>query len=115
MPDSAYDDWLPLTPRVFHILLALVDGAQHGYAVMQEVDERSRGRVQIGPGTLYEAIHGLREKALVTEVTAPRGTDRRRRYYDLTPMGRGVLEAETARLTDLVDFARAKQALGETP
>lgn len=112
MPDSDYDEWLPLTPRVFHILLALVDGAQHGYAVMQEVEQRSSGRVRIGPGTLYEAIHGLRDKELVTEVAAPAGTDQRRRYYDLTELGRGVLEAETSRLAELVDFARTKQTVG---
>ena len=103
---------VPLTPAVFHILLALVDGAEHGYGVMKEVEARSGGRVRIGPGTLYEAIHGLRDKGLIVESASPEGTDSRRRYYELSELGRAVLAAETERLSDLVDFARDRQGAG---
>lgn len=109
---SSSGGWLPLTPRVFHILLALVEGAEHGYGIMKEVEARSRGRVRIGPGTLYEAIHGLRDKGLLAETVSPPGADTRRRYYELTELGREVLAAETERLSDLVDFARGRQGAG---
>lgn len=105
------DEHLPLTPRVFHILLSLLDGPNHGYAVMQEVEARSDGKVTIGPGTLYEAIHGLRDKGLIRETDAPEpDADSRRRTYELTEAGAAVLKAETERLSDLVAFARDRQA-----
>jgi len=105
------EEHLPLTPRVFHLLLALMDGPQHGYALMKEVEDRSGGKVRVGPGTLYEAVHTLRDRGLVAETEArPDDHDARRRYYELTPFGRRVLAAETERLADLVDFARRRQA-----
>lgn len=111
MSHDRADAHLPLTPRAFHLLLALADGPQHGYAMMKEVHERSAGRVRIGPGTLYEAIHAMRDKGLVRETDArPDDHDARRRYYTLTPLGREVLRAETERLGDLVDFARARSS-----
>lgn len=109
---SPYESWLPLTPRVFHILLALVERAEHGYGIMKEVESRSGGRVRIGPGTLYEAIHGLNGKELIVEVDSPPDADSRRRYYELTELGRDVLAAETERLSDLVAFARDRQGAG---
>ena len=105
---------IPLTPRVFHILLALADGEQHGYKIMKEVEFRSEGRVRIGPGTLYEAIRRLVEKGLVREVgerPPVEADDDRRRYYRLTKLGRGVLQAEAERLEDLVVFARTTDLL----
>lgn len=92
---------LPLSAQVFHILLALAEGERHGYAIMQEVADRSGGEVRLGPGTLYGAIKRLLERGVVAESEArpaPEEDDERRRYYGLTPFGRAVLVAEARRL-----------------
>ena len=92
---------LPLSVQVFHILLALADGERHGYAIMQDVVDRSGGEVRLGPGTLYGAIKRLLERGVVTESEArpePEEDDERRRYYALTPFGHEVLAAEAKRL-----------------
>ena len=110
LPDSQ----LPLSPAVFHILLALADEERHGYGIMQEVERRTDGAVQLGPGTLYGAIKRLLKNGLVAEVDErpdPELNDERRRYYRLTDFGVGVLSAEAARLDELVRQARAKQLL----
>jgi DNA-binding PadR family transcriptional regulator len=107
-------EFLPLSPRVFHLLLALVDGEGHGYAIMKEVEARSDGRVRIGPGTLYEAIDRLQAQGLIDETggkSAGYTDDRRRRFYKLTPLGHDVLAAEAQRLAELVSFARRKRLL----
>lgn len=117
MPHStSIAEHLPLTPRVFHLLLALVDGDAHGYAIMKEVELRSEGRVRIGPGTLYEAIDRLQSQGLIEETLRGAGAfddDRHRRFYRLTTMGRSVLRAEAQRLAALVAFARRKQLLAK--
>ena len=110
------EDLIPLTPRVFHILLALVDEEQHGYRIMKEVETRSGGKVRIGPGTLYEAIQRLVKNQLIEESSdRPDAAmdDQRRRYYRLTQLGRGVLAAESERLAALVGFARSKDLVKE--
>ena len=107
---------LPLTPRVFHILLALVDGPEHGYQIMKEVETRSEGKVKIGPGTLYEAIQRLVNTGLIEETDerpADHLDDQRRRYYELTDFGQQALEAEADRLADLVGFARSKKLISK--
>jgi DNA-binding PadR family transcriptional regulator len=94
------EDHIPLTPRTFHILLALMDGPEHGYAIMKEVDARSAGRVRIGPGTLYEAINRLVALNLLQEVpgdAAAHSDRRKRRFYKLTPLGREVMRLEAER------------------
>jgi DNA-binding PadR family transcriptional regulator len=91
-----------LTPQVFHILIALAERDLHGYAIMQDVAARTNGKVRLSPGTLYGSIKRLLEQGLIVELEA----DDRRRYYRLTPQGRKVAKAETARLTELVDQAR---------
>jgi DNA-binding PadR family transcriptional regulator len=91
-----------LTPQVFHILIALAERDLHGYAIMQDVAARTNGKLRLSPGTLYGSIKRLLEQGLIVELEA----DDRRRYYRLTPQGRKVAKAETARLTDLVDQAR---------
>lgn len=101
---------LPLTPAAFHVLLALADAPRHGYAIMQEVEERTGGRVRLGPGTLYGAVKRLRETKLIAEEDDA-ATGDRRRVYRLTALGRAVAEAEAARLASLVDSARAKAVL----
>jgi DNA-binding PadR family transcriptional regulator len=102
------NDLLPLTPRMLHVLLALTDGPLHGYAIMEEVEQASSGRVRVGPGTLYEALQSLEKKGLVEVVPNKPGDDPRRRYQKLTPLGRKVLQAEAGRLFDLIQVLRAK-------
>jgi DNA-binding PadR family transcriptional regulator len=101
---DAPDDFLPLTPQQFHILLSLVDGARHGYAILLEVKERTAGELKMGTGTLYTALARLVDLRLVLDTDRQ---DARRRYYRLTPLGRAVLRAETARLEALVRHAHA--------
>lgn len=112
MTDS--ENYLPLTPAVFHILLALSDGEKHGYAIMRVVEETTQGRMVLGPGTLYGAIKRLLRSGLIVESDYrpdPVIDDSRRRYYRLTDLGREVLTAESERLADLVEYARRKDLL----
>ena len=111
------EELLPLTPAVFHILLALADGANHGYAIMREVDAITGGRMRLGPGTLYRSIQRMLEQDLIVEVTrrpASVRDDPRRRYYRVTPFGVAVARAEMRRLTQLVRLARARGLTPET-
>jgi DNA-binding PadR family transcriptional regulator len=104
--------FLPLTPQQFHILLALTDEERHGYGIILEVASRTDGALRLGTGTLYTAIARLFALGLVVETDRKpaRGEkdDERRRYYKLTPLGRAVLQAETARLEALLRHAREK-------
>ena len=114
--DKKAADFIPLTPRTFHILLALKDGVEHGYAIMKSVDSASAGRVRIGPGTLYEAIGRLVDSGLLKEVSEPEDfpeDKRRRRFYDLTPLGRKVMRLEAQRLVELAGFVRGQELLAE--
>jgi DNA-binding PadR family transcriptional regulator len=95
-------DFLPLSPHQFHILLALVDGARHGYGVIQDVERRTAGALRLGTGTLYTAVARLVDLGLIADTGRQ---DERRRFYRLTALGRAVLAAETARLEDLVRHA----------
>jgi DNA-binding PadR family transcriptional regulator len=108
------NDRLPLTPAVFHILLALVEGEKHGYAIMQEVEAISMGHVKMGPGTLYGSIKRMLEAGLIEESDErpdPELDDQRRRYYRLTGSGLQTLKAEARRLADLVAQAQARRVL----
>jgi DNA-binding PadR family transcriptional regulator len=96
------DSLLPLTPQVFHLLVALADRDLHGYAIMQDVAARTNGKLRLSPGTLYGSIKRLLEQGLIIELE----NDARRRYYRLTPFGRKVAKAEASRLMELVDQAR---------
>ncbi len=101
---------LPLPPAVFHILLSLADEERHGYAILQDVAERTDGEVTLGPATLYRSIQRMLDQEFIEETNerpAPELDDQRRRYYRITPFGRAVARAETARLADLVRLARA--------
>src|SRR5918996_4696150 len=106
--------WLPLTPAMFHILLALADRERHGYDIMREVDERTEGKVRLGPGTLYGSIKRMLGDGLVEELDErpdPQLDDERRRYYRLTDFGHRVAVAEAERLARLVKSARIKKLL----
>ncbi len=102
-----------LKPQSFHILLALADGAQHGYGIRAAVEARTEGTVRLWPATLYGTIRKLTEQRLIEELdeTDDPDDDARRRYYRLTRAGREVLRAETDRLQAWVDAARATRAL----
>lgn len=107
-------DFLPLTPAVFHILVALGDGEAHGYAIMQGVLQRTAGSVRLSAGTLYGAIGRLLDDGLIEESEVrpdPEMDDTRRRYYRLTDFGSRVLVAETRRLAELLQAARATKAV----
>ena len=106
---------LPLTHVVYHVLLSLASETRHGYGIIKNVEERTGGRLVLEAGTLYQAIKRLREEALIEEAAAPRGTDARRRYYGLTPLGRRVLRAESERLAELVEMARGARVLPPAP
>jgi DNA-binding PadR family transcriptional regulator len=104
--------FLPLTPAIAHILLAVADQDRHGYAIMQEIERLTDGRARMGPGTLYGTIKRMIAAGLLDEAEArPEAPhdDERRRYYRATPVGRRALEAETARMASLVAAARAKR------
>ncbi len=109
------DKLLPLTPTVFHILLALADQERHGYGIMQEVTAMTRDQVRMGPGTLYGSIKRMLKANLIEESDErpdPALDDERRRYYRLTDLGRRVLGAEARRLSVLINVAQAKRILG---
>ena len=105
---------LPLTPRVFLILWALTDGERHGYRLLREVEELSRGRVTIKPGSLYEAIQTLESRGLIEATTNDEEAGRQRRDYRLSAFGRQVLDAEAQRLADLVEDLRASKLIRQT-
>jgi DNA-binding PadR family transcriptional regulator len=94
----------PLPAASLHVVLALLDGELHGYALMRRVEELSGGAVRMGPGTLYGTLNRLVEGGLIEETTdrSPRTDNERRRYYDLTPDGRAVAIDELTRLQTLV-------------
>jgi len=107
-------DFLPLHANWFHILLSLVGKEQHGYGIMQEVLERTGGKVRLWPATLYGTLKRLMDEDLIAESDrrpAPDLDDARRRYYRLTNLGSRVLQAECRRLEDLVGVIRAKRGL----
>ena len=110
-PETGPDALSPLQPAAFHILLALADGDRHGYAVIQEVEARTGGKVRLSAGTLYRSIQRMLEQGLIAEVRErplPELDDERRRYYRITPRGIAAARGEARRLAQLVDMARAR-------
>ena len=110
------ESFLPLKPSWFHVLLSLADQEQHGYGIMQEVLERTGGKVRLWPATLYGTLRRLMDEELIEESDerpAPELDDARRRYYRLTRLGRRVLAAESERLEDLVRVIHAKRRAAE--
>lgn len=108
------EEFTPLTPAVFNILLSLADGEKHGYGIMLEVEANTNGQVIMGPGTLYGSIKRMLKAELIEESDEradPEMDDQRRRYYRLTNQGRRALGMEAKRLASQVMIARAKNIL----
>jgi DNA-binding PadR family transcriptional regulator len=104
---------LPLTPPVFHILLALADEERHGYGIMQDVARQTDGTLQLGPGTLYGCLKRMLAAGLVEESDERRDPaldDERRRYYRMTPLGKRIVRSEAQRLAGAVTVAMARLA-----
>jgi len=104
--------FLPLKTNWFHILLSLAAEEQHGYGIMQEVLDRTGGKVHLWPATLYGTLARLIDADLIEESEerpAAELDDARRRYYKLTRLGRQVLDLESQRLEELVNVMRAKR------
>src|SRR5215210_5594296 len=109
LPDP--DTFLPLPAATFHILIALAREDRHGYAVIQDVEERTGGELRLSAGTLYRSIQRMLDQGLIRETRdrpAPELDDERRRYYRITPFGEAVARAEVQRMTALIKMARAQ-------
>jgi DNA-binding PadR family transcriptional regulator len=107
---------LPLTPAMFHVLVALADGDKHGYAILKDVKRRTDGAVRLSAGTLYAVLKRLLDGDMILEADErpdPALDDERRRYYQLTPFGRRVAVAETERMERAIALARAKQLMSK--
>ena len=103
------DAWLPLTPALFYVLVALADEEKHGYAIIKDVASLTSDSVRLSSGTLYGIIKRLLAEGMIRESAA--GSDERRTAYRLTAFGRKVALAEAERLRDLVASAQAKKLL----
>jgi DNA-binding PadR family transcriptional regulator len=115
-PEEAPDPrrLLPLTPAVFHIMLALAGGECHGYGIMLEVERLTSAQLNLGPGTLYRSIQRMLLDGLIEETTEfpeSEEDDERRRYYRLTKFGLDVVREEARRLASLVNAARQRNLL----
>jgi DNA-binding PadR family transcriptional regulator len=112
--EPAPESFQPLHRDTFHILVSLADRERHGYSVMQDVAERTDGKVRLSPSSLYASIKRLLEQGLIEELSErpdPEHDDERRRYYALTRMGRRVAVAEARRLERLLADARVNGLL----
>jgi DNA-binding PadR family transcriptional regulator len=107
----------PLTPAMFHVLLALAGEDRHGYAILKEVEFSTNGKVKLSTGTLYGIIKRLLADGLIGELRsrpAEADDDERRRYYRLTPLGRQIAAAEAQRMDQVLAIARANNLLKKT-
>ncbi len=114
LPKTDPESLLPLTPAVFHVMLALVGAERHGYAIMQEVAISTDGQIKMGPGTLYGTVKRLLEAKLIEESDErpdPHLDDDRRRYYRLTGVGEQLVRAEARRYEEIVALARRKKLI----
>jgi len=104
------ESFLPLPSATFHILMAIASEDRHGYAIIQDIEQRTGGALRLSAGTLYRSIQRMLEQGLLVETSerpAPELDDERRRYYRITPFGAAVARAEAKRLTDLLSMACA--------
>jgi len=107
----------PLTPAVFHILLALSSGERHGYGIMKQVEADSQGKVTMGPGTLYGSLKRMLDAGLVRESDKrvdPEMDDERRIYYQITGIGAEALSAELERYKRIVTIAQQRKLFPKT-
>ena len=107
----------PLTPAVFHILLALSNGERHGYGIMKQVEADSQGQVSMGPGTLYGSLKRMLDAGLVKESDKrvdPEMDDERRIYYQITGIGTQALAAELERYKRIVSVAQERKLYPKT-
>jgi len=114
---SNAEPFWPLTPSMFHVLLALAGDDLHGYAILKEVELRTGGKVRLSTGTLYGIIKRLLHDGLIVELRsrpADSEDDERRRYYRLTPQGRQVATAEAERMDEILSIARSRNLLKKT-
>lgn len=105
---------LRMTPTYFHILLSLVDQEKHGYSVMQEIEQRTDGRLRLRPGSLYWSLNRLLEAGLIAEADSPGNldqTDERRRYYRLTESGSDLLTREAEVWAEITRLAVEKKVI----
>lgn len=105
--EARVDAFLPLSVKDFYILFTLAGAPLHGYAIVQEVEDRTDGMIRLEPANLYRRIHRFVAEGLLEESPTPpdEEPDGRRRYYRLTELGRSVLESEVARWSSLVTEA----------
>ena len=111
MPEERLEEVLPLSPTVFHMLVAMTEAPSHGYAIAQEVERLSEGRLVLGPGTLYGSLQRMVASGLIEETENPGegGVHAdRRRYYRMTPLGRAAVRAESARLLRTASLAQER-------
>ena len=94
-----------LTPQIFYILLSLATKERHGYEIMKQVENDSKGKVKLGPGTLYGAIKRMLEEKLIVELNT---THSRRKYYKLTEKGRAIFSSELQRYQEAVELAKQR-------
>ena len=114
---SKDESYGPLTPAMFHVLLALAADDLHGYAILKEVELRTAGKVRLSTGTLYGIIKRLLNDGLILELRtrpADANDDERRRYYRLTQRGRQVATAEAERMDEILAVARTRNLLKKT-
>ena len=112
MPSGTHTTRPPLRPPVLHILMALSEGALHGLAIADHVEEASGGVIQLGPGTLYRSLDDMQETGLIKKSDPPSAdSDPRRKYYRITAQGRGLLRLELERFERLVEHARSRKIL----
>lgn len=103
----------PLSELAFHILLALADGPAHGYAIGKDVEDRSGGRLDPATGALYQALRRLTDDRLISPVDGPSDADSRRKYFELTALGRRAAAAEAQRMDAIVGVARKRKLFPE--
>ena len=112
---QSYSTFLPLRATDLHILLSLADGDGYGYAIIKEVEERTEGAVRLKPGAFYRILSEMLRQGLVEERQGSDetgvATDKRRRYYGITVLGRNVARAELARMEAMTELGRARGLL----
>ena len=108
------ENLLPLKAVDFHVLMVLLDGKRHGYGIVQDIADRTGGKIKLVPGNFYAVLHRLIDAGLLAETGNPGVADAdgvRRRYYRITALGKRVAAAEARRLKTLVEEAEARHLL----